>query len=73
MAPDNDLAEYGYVIFPFLGLSELGAEVTAVRRGKSRIPFSPDTVLQSGDVVVVRGAAAAIEKAEKRLLQKLQK
>lgn len=24
MAPDNDLAEYGYVIFPFLGLSELG-------------------------------------------------
>ena len=51
-----------------LHLSEYGAEVTAVRRGKSRIPFAPDTVLENGDVVVLRGNTAAIERAEKRLL-----
>ena len=56
-----------------LDLADLGAEVTAVRRGKIRIPFAPDTVLETGDVIVVRGSAAAIEKAEKRLLQTLQK
>lgn len=53
-----------------LDLSQLGAEVTAVRRGKIRIPFSPDTQLQADDVVVLRGAAAALERAEKRLLHK---
>lgn len=52
-----------------LHLSEFGAEVTAVRRGKSRIPFAPDTVLEAGDVVVLRGNVAAIERAEKRLLR----
>ena len=53
-----------------LNLSGLGAEITAVRRGKTRIPFSPDTMLEAGDVVVLRGNAAAIDLAEKRLLQK---
>ena len=53
-----------------LNLSEAGVEVTAVRRGRTRIPFAPDTVLQAGDVVVLRGAANALERAEKRLLQK---
>jgi CPA2 family monovalent cation:H+ antiporter-2 len=53
-----------------LNLSQLGAEITAVRRGRTRIPFSPDTVLQADDVVVLRGAAAALERAEKRLLEK---
>ncbi|MEY3720788.1 MAG: hypothetical protein RL618_1307, partial [Pseudomonadota bacterium] len=38
--------------------------------GRTRIPFSPDTVLQADDVVVLRGAAAALERAEKRLLEK---
>lgn len=52
-----------------LNLSALGAEVTAVRRGKSRIPFSSDTLLEASDVVVVRGNAEAIERAEKRLLR----
>jgi len=54
--------------FAALGLSTLGAEVTAVRRGKSRIPFSPDTRLVAGDVVVLRGTAEAVERAEQRLL-----
>ena len=53
-----------------LNLPQLGAEVTAVRRGPTRIPFSPDTLLQAGDVVVLRGAATALERAEKRLLEK---
>lgn len=53
-----------------LQIEALGAEITAVRRGKSRIPFAPDTVLEAGDVVVLRGAATALERAEKRLLEK---
>ena len=55
-------------IFSELALSDLGAEVTAVRRGKSRLSFSPDLKLEAGDVVVLRGTAEAIERAEKRLL-----
>jgi CPA2 family monovalent cation:H+ antiporter-2 len=51
-----------------LNLSELGAEITAVRRGKVRLPFSVDMQLEAGDVVVLRGAAEAIERAEKQLL-----
>jgi len=54
--------------FSELALSEEGAEVTAVRRGKSRLAFSPDLRLEAGDVVVLRGTAEAIERAEKRLL-----
>jgi CPA2 family monovalent cation:H+ antiporter-2 len=54
--------------FAALGLSELGAEVTAIRRGKSRTPFSPETRLEAGDVVVLRGTAEAVERAEQRLL-----
>ena len=54
--------------FSQLGLSDIGAEVTAVRRGKTRLPFSPDTRLEAGDVVVLRGTAEAVKLAEKRLL-----
>jgi CPA2 family monovalent cation:H+ antiporter-2 len=54
--------------FSELALSEVGAEVTAVRRGKSRLTFAPDLRLEAGDVVVLRGTAEAIERAEKRLL-----
>jgi CPA2 family monovalent cation:H+ antiporter-2 len=54
--------------FSELALSDVGAEVTAVRRGKSRLTFSPDLRLEAGDVVVLRGTAEAIERAEKRLL-----
>jgi len=55
-------------VFSELALSDVGAEVTAVRRGKSRLAFSPDLRLEAGDVVVLRGTAEAIERAEKRLL-----
>ncbi len=52
-----------------LGLAEAGSEVTAVRRGKSRIKLEPDTILQVGDIVVLRGATEAVARAEERLLK----
>jgi CPA2 family monovalent cation:H+ antiporter-2 len=50
-----------------LRLSELGAEVATVRRGKSRIEVTPETVLQEGDIVVLRGATEGVARAEARL------
>jgi CPA2 family monovalent cation:H+ antiporter-2 len=53
-----------------LGLAALGVDVTAVRRRGIRGPDpSGDLVLQTGDVVVLRGVSAAIELAEERLIQ----
>jgi CPA2 family monovalent cation:H+ antiporter-2 len=52
-----------------LGLSELGAEVTTLRRGKVRIEFTPQTRLLIGDIVVLRGAMEGLSKAESRLLK----
>lgn len=52
-----------------LKLPEIGAEVTILRRGKSRIEVTPDTVLQAGDIVVLRGASDAVARAEQRLLK----
>ena len=52
-----------------LKLVEAGAEVTAVRRRKSRIDVSPETILQAGDIVVLRGASEGIARAEARLLK----
>jgi CPA2 family monovalent cation:H+ antiporter-2 len=52
-----------------LDLTELGAEVTAVRRSKSRLDVTPETVLLAGDIVVLRGAAEGIARAEARLLK----
>jgi CPA2 family monovalent cation:H+ antiporter-2 len=51
-----------------LDLEEVAAEVTTVRRGRERIETKPETVLQAGDVVVLRGSAEAVERAEGRLL-----
>jgi CPA2 family monovalent cation:H+ antiporter-2 len=51
-----------------LGLHELGAEVTTVRRAGQRIEATPQTELQAGDVVVLRGSADAVTRAEGRLL-----
>jgi CPA2 family monovalent cation:H+ antiporter-2 len=50
-----------------LKLPDVGAEVTIVRRGKSRIEVAPETVLQKGDIVVLRGAAEGVARAEERL------
>jgi monovalent cation:H+ antiporter-2, CPA2 family len=52
-----------------LELHEVGAEVTTIRRGKERLDVSPRTVLDMGDVVVLRGSAEAVDRAEGRLLQ----
>jgi CPA2 family monovalent cation:H+ antiporter-2 len=51
-----------------LGLDELGAEVTTVRRGNERIDTGLDTELRQGDVVVLRGSADAMARAEGVLL-----
>jgi CPA2 family monovalent cation:H+ antiporter-2 len=52
-----------------LSLHELGAEVTSIRRSRSRIDVTPETVLEGGDIVVLRGATEAIALAEERLLR----
>jgi CPA2 family monovalent cation:H+ antiporter-2 len=51
-----------------LALSDVGAEVTTIRRGKERLDVTPHTVLAAGDVVVLRGSAEAVTRAEGRLL-----
>ena len=51
-----------------LGLDELGAEVSGIRRARNRVEPALDTVLQSGDVVVLRGSADAVTRAEGRLV-----
>jgi CPA2 family monovalent cation:H+ antiporter-2 len=51
-----------------LALQEMGAEVTAIRRGKARISITPATVLEAGDIVVLRGPTDGISRAEARLL-----
>ncbi|MBD8529726.1 MULTISPECIES: monovalent cation:proton antiporter family protein [unclassified Massilia] len=51
-----------------LGLDELEAEVSGIRRARVRIEPVPGTVLQAGDVVVLRGSGDAVTRAEGRLL-----
>ncbi|MDB5798460.1 MAG: potassium transporter [Paucimonas sp.] len=51
-----------------LQLQELGAEVTAIRRGKTRIAVTPNSVLEAGDIVVLRGDTEGIARVEARLL-----
>jgi CPA2 family monovalent cation:H+ antiporter-2 len=52
-----------------LELADVGAEVTTLRRGRVRIEVTPAVVFEAGDVVVLRGAADAVTRAEGRLLQ----
>lgn len=52
-----------------LCLDEVGAEVTAVRRGEARLDFDGSTLLQAGDIVVLRGSTASLALAEERLLK----
>ncbi|MGB9992217.1 cation:proton antiporter domain-containing protein [Massilia sp. SM-13] len=49
-------------------LESAGAEVTTIRRGKVRLPVDSSTILESGDVVVLRGSAPAVARAEHQLL-----
>lgn len=62
----DDAAAVGRTLQQF-GLGEVGAEVTTIRRGRERIEPTPETALQAGDVVVLRGSAEAVERAEGRL------
>ncbi len=52
-----------------LKLDEVGAEVTAIRRGKGRVEVTPETLLQANDIVVLRGPTEAVARAESRLLR----
>jgi CPA2 family monovalent cation:H+ antiporter-2 len=53
-----------------LDLPALGVEVTAVRRrGIRGAEPSPEMVLEAGDVLVLRGVADAVERAEERVMQ----
>ena len=53
-----------------LGLEPLGVEVTAIRRRNVRtVTPAPETRLEEGDVVVVRGSEEAVTAAEMKLLQ----
>lgn len=52
-----------------LKLAEAGAEVTILRRGKSRLDVKPETVLNAGDIVVLRGTTDGVARAEERLLK----
>lgn len=58
-----------------LGLSMMGAEVTAIRRHDAQTEFrhftpDADTRLQANDVLVLRGTPEALSIAEARLLEK---
>ncbi|GGZ03609.1 cation:proton antiporter [Pseudoduganella plicata] len=46
-----------------------GAEVTTIRRGKQRLEIGSDTILAAGDVIVLRGGAQAVARAEALLLE----
>lgn len=52
-----------------LQLTELGAEVTTVRREKTRLDVASAIELQEGDTVVLRGTTEKMAKAEARLLK----
>ncbi len=44
-----------------------GAAVSSIRRGKGQLEPSPELVLEAGDVVIVRGTAHAVHRAEQKL------
>ncbi|TCS37272.1 Kef-type potassium/proton antiporter (CPA2 family) [Paucimonas lemoignei] len=52
-----------------LHLDALGAEVTAVRRGQVRLDIDDATILQAGDIVILRGLSVSLALAEERLLK----
>jgi len=67
---DADAAAVGKALRD-LDLTAIGAEATSVRRrGIRGADPSPDTRLQAGDVVVLRGVSEALELAERRLRRK---
>jgi CPA2 family monovalent cation:H+ antiporter-2 len=53
-----------------VALEQFDTEVTMLRRGKLRLDMTPETLLQQGDILVLRGTAENILRAEKRLLKR---
>lgn len=51
-----------------LGLDGTGAEISAIRRGTVRLDADAGTTLEAGDVVVLRGTAEEVARAENDLL-----
>ncbi|UVW29147.1 cation:proton antiporter [Massilia sp. H6] len=51
-----------------MALEEVGAEVTTLRRNGQSLGWTPQTLLLVGDVLVLRGAGEAVNRAESRLL-----
>ncbi|AZP11429.1 monovalent cation:proton antiporter family protein [Undibacterium parvum] len=52
-----------------LNLAELEVDVTAIRRGKNRLSPELSLILQESDVVVLRGSAESVARAELRLVK----
>lgn len=52
-----------------LALADLEVDIHTIRRGKARQEADDTLVLQSGDVIVVRGTSEAVARAELRLLK----
>lgn len=52
-----------------LALQEFEVDVQTVRRGKQKLEIVPELVLQSGDIVVLRGTSETVARAEQRLLK----
>ena len=52
-----------------LHLHELDVDVTTVRRGMQRLVPDQDMLLQTSDIIVVRGSAESVARAEQRLLK----
>ncbi len=52
-----------------LALEEFEVDVHTVRRGKQKLEVMPELVLQSGDIVVLRGTSETVARAEQRLLK----
>ncbi|MES2047031.1 MAG: monovalent cation:proton antiporter-2 (CPA2) family protein [Pseudomonadota bacterium] len=52
-----------------LHLDELEVDVTTLRRGKQRLELHPEIILLASDVIVVRGTAESVARAEQRLLK----
>jgi CPA2 family monovalent cation:H+ antiporter-2 len=67
--PVNEAAKAVGKSIGSLGLADLGAEATAIRRGKISIEVTAETLLQAGDIVVLRGATEGVARAEARLLK----
>ncbi|WP_034295996.1 cation:proton antiporter [Herbaspirillum sp. RV1423] len=69
VALDESAGAIGKTLYQ-VALEQFDTDVTMLRRGKLRIDFTPDTILQAGDIVVLRGTGENILRAEKRLLKK---